>query len=63
MRRRGESISFAEGDSVSGGSVRNGSVSRSRSESWSWSRSRSRSRSLSVEIIENKPASFNVLEH
>ena len=58
-RRRGESISSAEGDSVPGGSVRNGSVSRSRSESRSWSRSRSpsrsrsRSRSPSVQIIEN----------
>jgi len=64
-RRRGGSISSAEGDSVSGGSMRNGSASRSRSESRSRSRSRtrsrtrSRSRSLSVEIIENPHARPN----
>ncbi|KIM42022.1 hypothetical protein M413DRAFT_27550 [Hebeloma cylindrosporum] len=59
-RRRGASISSAEGNSVPGGSVRNGSESRSVSRSWSRSRSpsrsRSRSRSPSVEIIENPDA-------
>jgi len=50
MKWRGASISSAEGDSVSGGSVRNGSASRS----WSRSKSPSRSRSSSVEVtIEN----------
>ena len=55
MRRRGESISFAEGDGVPGGSVRHGSVSKNRSDSRGWRRrkSSSRSRSPSVENIEN----------
>jgi len=64
-RRRGVSISSAEGNSVFGGSVRGGSRSRSASRSGSWSRSGSgsrsrsrsrsgtRSRSMSVEIVEN----------
>ena len=56
-RKRGESISSVEGDSVPGGSVRKGSMSRSRSESWS----RSRSRSQSVEIIKNPYARPNPL--
>ena len=59
-RRRGVSISSAEGNSVFGGSMRNGSRSGSWSRSASASRSRSRSgtrsRSLSVEIIENPHA-------